>query len=72
MLLKNAHKLEIVRLFFAREEILFGYNNLIVDMINFQIMKELDVPVIFDATHSLQLPEALDTLRMVEENICCH
>ena len=37
----------------------FGYNNLIVDMINFQIMKELDVPVMFDATHSLQLPGGL-------------
>ena len=37
----------------------FGYNNLIVDMINFQIMKELEVPVIFDATHSLQLPGGL-------------
>ena len=37
----------------------FGYNNLIVDMINFQIMKELNVPVIFDATHSLQLPGGL-------------
>ncbi len=37
----------------------FGYNNLIVDMLNFQIMKELDVPVIFDATHSLQLPGSL-------------
>ena len=34
----------------------FGYNNLVVDMLNFQIMKDLDVPVIFDATHSLQLP----------------
>ena len=33
----------------------FGYNNLVVDMLNFQIMKDLDVPVIFDATHSLQL-----------------
>ena len=37
----------------------FGYNNLIVDMMNFQIMKELNVPVIFDATHSLQLPGGL-------------
>ena len=37
----------------------YGYNNLIVDMINFQIMKELNVPVIFDATHSLQLPGGL-------------
>ncbi|MBD63513.1 MAG: 3-deoxy-8-phosphooctulonate synthase [Gammaproteobacteria bacterium] len=37
----------------------FGYNNLVVDMLNFQIMKEHDVPVIFDATHSLQLPGGL-------------
>ena len=37
----------------------FGYNNLVVDMLNFQIMKNLDVPVIFDATHSLQLPGGL-------------
>ena len=34
----------------------FGYNNLVVDMLNFQIMKNFNVPVIFDATHSLQLP----------------
>ena len=37
----------------------FGYNNLVVDMLNFQIMKNLNVPVIFDATHSLQLPGSL-------------
>ena len=37
----------------------FGYNNLVVDMLNFQIMKGLNVPVIFDATHSLQLPGGL-------------
>ena len=37
----------------------FGYNNLVVDMLNFQIMKDLGVPVIFDATHSLQLPGGL-------------
>jgi 2-dehydro-3-deoxyphosphooctonate aldolase (KDO 8-P synthase) len=37
----------------------FGYNNLVVDMLNFQIMKDLNVPVIFDATHSLQLPGGL-------------
>jgi 2-dehydro-3-deoxyphosphooctonate aldolase (KDO 8-P synthase) len=37
----------------------FGYNNLVVDMLNFQIMKDLDLPVIFDATHSLQLPGGL-------------
>ena len=37
----------------------FGYNNLVVDMLNFQIMKDLGIPVIFDATHSLQLPGGL-------------
>lgn len=34
----------------------FGYNNLVVDFRSLQIMKSFDVPVIFDATHSVQLP----------------
>jgi 2-dehydro-3-deoxyphosphooctonate aldolase (KDO 8-P synthase) len=34
----------------------FGYNNLIVDMRAFPMMRELGYPVIFDITHSLQLP----------------
>ncbi len=34
----------------------FGYHNLVVDMRSFQTMRELGVPVIFDATHSVQLP----------------
>ncbi|MEO8480558.1 MAG: 3-deoxy-8-phosphooctulonate synthase [Acidobacteriota bacterium] len=38
----------------------FGYNNLIVDMRAFPIMRGLGVPVIFDVTHSLQLPGAGD------------
>ena len=37
----------------------FGYNNLIVDTLNFQILKQLSKPVIFDVTHSLQLPGGL-------------
>ena len=37
----------------------FGYNNLIVDTLNFQILKNLDKPVFFDVTHSLQLPGGL-------------
>jgi 2-dehydro-3-deoxyphosphooctonate aldolase (KDO 8-P synthase) len=36
----------------------FGYNNLVVDMRGFPMMRELGVPVIFDVTHSLQLPGA--------------
>ncbi len=35
---------------------MFGYNNLVVDMRNFSIMKSFNYPVIFDATHSVQLP----------------
>jgi 2-dehydro-3-deoxyphosphooctonate aldolase (KDO 8-P synthase) len=34
----------------------FGYNNLVVDMRSFPIMRETGCPVIFDATHSVQLP----------------
>jgi 2-dehydro-3-deoxyphosphooctonate aldolase (KDO 8-P synthase) len=34
----------------------FGYNNLVVDMRGLQIMREAGWPVVFDATHSVQLP----------------
>src|SRR5690606_4766891 len=34
----------------------FGYNNLVSDMRSIPIMKRLGYPVIFDATHSVQLP----------------
>ncbi len=34
----------------------FGYNNLVVDMRSIPIMSELGHPVVFDATHSVQLP----------------
>lgn len=37
----------------------FGYHNLVVDMRSFPIMKKLGVPVVFDATHSVQLPGGL-------------
>jgi 2-dehydro-3-deoxyphosphooctonate aldolase (KDO 8-P synthase) len=36
----------------------FGYHNLVVDMRAFPIMRALGVPVVFDVTHSLQLPGA--------------
>ena len=38
----------------------FGYHNLVVDMRAFPIMRELGVAVVFDVTHSLQLPGAGD------------
>ena len=34
----------------------FGYNNLVVDMRSLQVMSEFNCPVVFDATHSVQLP----------------
>jgi 2-dehydro-3-deoxyphosphooctonate aldolase (KDO 8-P synthase) len=34
----------------------FGYNNLVVDFRSLEIMKKLDCGVVFDATHSVQLP----------------
>ena len=37
----------------------FGYNNLVVDMRSFPIMRQFGVPVVFDVTHSLQLPGGL-------------
>lgn len=36
----------------------FGYNRLVVDMAGFHVMKSFGVPVIYDATHSVQMPGA--------------
>jgi 2-dehydro-3-deoxyphosphooctonate aldolase (KDO 8-P synthase) len=37
----------------------FGYNQLVVDMRSFPVMRSFGVPVVFDVTHSLQLPGGL-------------
>ena len=34
----------------------FGYNNLVMDMLGFPIMKQFGYPVLFDVTHALQMP----------------
>ena len=39
----------------------FGYNNLVVDMRSFAVMRGFDCPVIYDATHSVQLPGGAGT-----------
>ncbi len=44
------------RVFVTERGFSFGYNNLVVDMRAFPMMRELGVPVVFDVTHSLQLP----------------
>jgi 2-dehydro-3-deoxyphosphooctonate aldolase (KDO 8-P synthase) len=48
------------RVFVTERGFSFGYNNLVVDMRAFQIVRGLNVPVVFDVTHSLQLPGAGD------------
>lgn len=44
------------RVFVTERGTSFGYHNLVVDMRAFPMMREQGVPVVFDATHSLQLP----------------
>jgi len=39
----------------------FGYNNLVTDMRSFPIMRRFGYPVVFDATHSVQLPGGAGT-----------
>ena len=47
------------RLMLTERGVSFGYNNLVVDMRSFPIMNEFGVPIVFDVTHSLQLPGGL-------------
>lgn len=44
------------RIWLTERGSMFGYNNLVVDFRSLIIMQELGCPVIFDATHSVQLP----------------
>ncbi len=48
------------RLFLTERGFSFGYHNLVVDMRAFPIMRGLGWPVVYDVTHSLQLPGAGD------------
>lgn len=47
------------KLLLTERGVCFGYNNLVVDMRSFPIMREFGVPVVYDVTHSLQLPGGL-------------
>lgn len=47
------------RVMLTERGVSFGYNNLVVDMRSFPIMSAFGVPVVFDVTHSLQLPGGL-------------
>jgi 2-dehydro-3-deoxyphosphooctonate aldolase (KDO 8-P synthase) len=48
------------RVFVTERGFSFGYHNLVVDMRAFPMIRRLGVPVVFDVTHSLQLPGAGD------------
>ena len=47
------------KLLLTERGVSFGYHNLVVDMRSFPIMRSFGVPVVFDVTHSLQLPGGL-------------
>lgn len=47
------------RILLTERGVSFGYNNLVVDMRSLEIMKKWGYPVIYDSTHSVQLPGAL-------------
>ncbi len=44
------------RLMLCERGTMFGYNNLVVDMLGFEVMKRFNYPLIFDVTHALQIP----------------
>jgi 2-dehydro-3-deoxyphosphooctonate aldolase (KDO 8-P synthase) len=48
------------RILVTERGVSFGYNNLVVDVRAFPMLREMGFPVIFDVTHSLQLPGAGD------------
>ena len=47
------------KLFLCERGTSFGYNNLVVDMLGFKLMKKFGYPLVFDVTHSLQIPGGL-------------
>jgi 2-dehydro-3-deoxyphosphooctonate aldolase (KDO 8-P synthase) len=53
---KKATAAGATRLLLTERGASFGYNNLVVDMRSIPIMRQFGFPVIFDATHSVQLP----------------
>ena len=57
-ILGKANEAGSKQILFTERGSCFGYNNLVVDMRSLAIMRSFGVPVIFDATHSVQLPGA--------------
>ena len=48
------------KLFLCERGTSFGYNNLVVDMLGFKVIKKFGYPLLFDVTHSLQIPGGLE------------
>jgi len=59
--IKKAYSVGNRKILLTERGTCFGYNNLIVDMRSIPIMKKFGHPVIFDATHSVQLPGGAGT-----------
>jgi 2-dehydro-3-deoxyphosphooctonate aldolase (KDO 8-P synthase) len=58
-IVEKAREAGCEKLMLTERGVSFGYNNLVVDMRSFSIMREFGVPIVFDVTHSLQLPGGL-------------
>lgn len=58
-IVEKAREAGCERLLLTERGASFGYNNLVVDMRSLPIMRSFGVPVVFDVTHSLQLPGGL-------------
>ncbi len=54
--LEKARSVEGSRIILTERGVSFGYNNLVSDLRSLPIIRALGVPVVFDATHSVQLP----------------
>jgi 2-dehydro-3-deoxyphosphooctonate aldolase (KDO 8-P synthase) len=54
--LEKARRAGARRLLVTERGTTFGYNNLVADMRSIAILRDMKVPVVFDATHSVQLP----------------
>ena len=55
-IVEKARRAGSERVMITERGVSFGYNNLVVDMRSFPILSDFGVPVVFDVTHSLQLP----------------
>ncbi len=53
---EKAHAMGNQKIIVCERGVSFGYNNLVSDMRSLVILRETDCPVVFDATHSVQLP----------------